>query len=145
MATLAFALQKGQPEVTMPNDLSQLRVLIVDDEPLICWSIAETLGGCGAVVTQAATGLAAVRALAAVPEPDVVLLDYHLPDSHDLRLLATMKRMSPRSQVILMSACCTPEIARRALAVGACLVVGKPLDMCVVPALVREVAGLRPH
>ena len=129
----------------MPENLSELRVLIVDDEPLICWSIAETLEECGVVVTQAGNWVAAVRALVAAPEPDVVLLDYHLPDSHDLTLLATVKRLAPHSQVILMSAYCTPEIAKRALAVGACLVVGKPLDMCVVPALVREVASSRTH
>jgi hypothetical protein len=56
MANQAFALQRDQPQVSMPNDMSQLRVLVVDDEPLICWSIAETLGDCGVVVTQRATG-----------------------------------------------------------------------------------------
>jgi two-component system nitrogen regulation response regulator NtrX len=129
----------------MHDDLSQLRVLIVDDEPLICGSLADTLGECGVVVTQAGNWVAAVRALVAAPEPDVVLLDFQLADSHDLTLLATVKRLAPHSQVVLMSAHCTPEIAREALAVGACLVVAKPLDMCVVPALVREVAGSRTH
>jgi DNA-binding NtrC family response regulator len=129
----------------MPNESPALRVLIVDDEPLICWSLAETLGECGGVVTEASNGAAAVRALACAPEPDVVLLDYHLPDSCDLGLLATVKRLAPRSQVILMSAYCTPEVTRQAIAEGAYRVVSKPIDMAAVPALVREAATRVTH
>jgi two-component system response regulator (stage 0 sporulation protein F) len=129
----------------MPNEASPLRVLIVDDESLICWSLAEMLGECGEVVTQASDGEAAVRALANAPEPDVVMLDYQLPDSHDLRLLSRVRRLAPHSRVILMSAFCTPEIASRALALGACRVVSKPIDMQDVPALVRDAAASNPH
>lgn len=129
----------------MQHETSPLRVLIVDDEPLICWSLAEMLGECGVVVTQAGSGAATVCALANAPEPDVVLLDYYLPDSHDLTLLVTVKRLAPRSQVILMSAYCTPEMARQALAQGACRVVAKPFDMYDVPALVRDAAASPIH
>lgn len=129
----------------MPNESSPLRVLVVDDEPLICWSLAETLGERGELVTEATTGDEAIRALASAPEPDVLLLDYQLPDSHDLSLLSTVRRLAPNSRVILMSAHYTPEIARQALALGACRVVSKPIDMHHVPALVREAADSRPH
>ena len=127
------------------NCTRALRVLVVDDEPLICWSIAETLGHSGDVVTKAESRQAAIRALANAPAPDVVLLDDQLPDSRDLGLLSTVKRLAPHSQVILMSAYCTREIAEQALAQGAYRVVSKPIDMHEVPALVREAAGSRPH
>jgi len=129
----------------VPNQASPLRVLIVDDEPLIRWSLTETLGDCGQVVTEAGDGEMAIRALANALEPDVVLLDYRLPDSQDLGLLSTVRRLAPDSRVILMSAYCTPEIARQALALGAYCVVNKPLDMRDVPALVRDAAASRPH
>ena len=130
----------------MTNDLPALRVLIVDDEPLICWSLAETLSECGDVVTEADSGAAAIRALtAASGEVDVVLLDYRLPDSHDLRLLSAVKRLAPHSQVILMSAYCTVDIANDALALGAFRVVAKPIDMRDVPALVHAAASPRLH
>ena len=122
----------------MPNEPSALRVLIVDDEPLIAWSLAETLADYGDIVTEAATGDAAIRALAIAPAPDVVLLDYHLPDSHDLNLLVAVRRLAPVSRVILMSAYCTPEIAKRALSLGAHGVVAKPIDMHDVPMLVHR-------
>lgn len=123
-----------------------LRVLVVDDEPLICWSLSETLRGDGHIVTEARTGAAAVRALSDARGPiDVVLLDFKLPDVHDLSLLSTVRRLSPSSRVILMSAYATPDIACEALALGAAGVVNKPIDMHDVPALVHDAARLRPN
>jgi len=129
----------------MTCEIPPIRVLVVDDEPLICWSLAEALTECGDEVSEAGSGAAALRVLAAARTPiDVVLLDYCLPDCHDLALLAAMKRLAPRSQIILMSAYCTPEVAKDALAIGAHCVVNKPIDMRDVAALVREAVS-RPH
>lgn len=55
-------------------------------------------------------------ALTAATEPvDVVLLDYRLPDSNDLTLLATIRRLAPGSSVVLMTAYGTPEVTEGAL------------------------------
>jgi DNA-binding NtrC family response regulator len=130
----------------METQSAPLRVLVVDDEPLICWSLAETLSDSGDLVTEARSGAAAVRALSEASEPiDVVLLDYKLPDVKSLSLLATVRRLSPSSRVILMSAYATPEIAKDALALGAFRVVNKPIDMHDVPALVHDTARSRPN
>jgi hypothetical protein len=55
MARLVSALQQNSRRRDMANQVPALRVLIADDEPLICWSLAETLSGCGDVVTEAKT------------------------------------------------------------------------------------------
>ena len=103
---------------------SPLRVLVFDDEPLISWSLSQTLSDGGDIVTEASTAAATTRALTECREPiDVVLLDYQLSDVHDLSLLAAVRRLSPTSRVILMSAHTTPEIAKEALALGAVRVV----------------------
>jgi DNA-binding NtrC family response regulator len=126
--------------------VAPLRVLVVDDEPLICWALAETLGDRGDIVIRAGNGEAAVCAVTKASEPiDVVLLDYRLPDSSDLGLLSTIRRLSPDSQVILMSAYCTPEVMKEALALGAYCVVSKPINMHDVSGLVSEAAGSRSH
>src|SRR5579864_1731556 len=112
----------------MNTHSSSLVVLVVDDEPLICWSLAETLGDRGDIVIEADTGAAAMRALSEAREPiDVVLLDYELPDVHNLSLLSAMRRLWPDSRVILMSAHATPEIAKEALALGVSRVISKPV------------------
>src|SRR5947207_3215040 len=97
------------------NVKSRLRVLIVDDEPLACWSLLETLAACGDVVTKADSGAAAVRALCESPDPvDVVLLGYYLLDLQALILLSMVKRLSPSTRVVLMSAHATPDVAKQA-------------------------------
>ncbi|OFW14279.1 MAG: hypothetical protein A3F69_04930 [Acidobacteria bacterium RIFCSPLOWO2_12_FULL_66_10] len=113
-----------------------LRVLIVDDEPLLRWSLAETLADCGCEVTETGDGCGATSVLQDAPRPfDVVMLDYRLPDSEDLSLLASIRRLSPQTPVILMTAFGTPEVARGALDLGAFRVLSKPFEM-------EDIAGL---
>jgi len=114
-------------------------VLVVDDEALIRWSLAEMLGERGYVVTQASDGRMALAAIEDAAEPfDVVLLDYRLPDSADLRLLETMRRLAPSSQVIMMTAHNSPELAQGATALGAYSVISKPFDVESLAALVNQ-------
>jgi CheY-like chemotaxis protein len=119
-----------------------LHVLVVDDEALLSWSLGQALTDCGDVVLHASNGAAALRTLAADDAPpDVVMLDYWLPDSHDFRLLEALHRLSPASHVILMSANLTMEMAREALERGASCVLHKPIDMCQIAAVVRWVVA----
>ena len=114
----------------MVENFHALRVLVVEDELLIRWSIAETLSSAGHSVVEAEDGAAAVRALMNPADAvDAVVLDYRLPDSNDLTLLTTIRRLSPRSAVILMTAYGTPEVTKGALELGAYRVVPKPFDM----------------
>jgi DNA-binding NtrC family response regulator len=123
-----------------------LRVLVVDDEPLIRWSLAETLSERGYLVTEAGDAAATRSAVRNVDEaPDVVLLDFRLPDSNDLGLLATIRREVPAAQVILMTAHGTPETIRGALELGAYCVVSKPFEVADLARLVSEAhAAARP-
>ena len=120
----------------------RLRVLIVEDELLIRYAIAETLGLAGHTVIEADNGAAAVRALTNTTDPiDVVMLDYRLPDSNDLTLLAAIRRLSPQSGVILMTAHGTPEVTKGALDLGAYEVMHKPFELSRSRTLATE--GLR--
>lgn len=108
----------------------RLRILVVEDETLIRWSITETLGQQGHTVMEADDAASAVKALQDADEDiDVVLLDYRLPDSNDLGLLAKVRTLQPKSAVVMMTAYGTPEVTAGALALGAYRVLGKPFDM----------------
>ena len=124
---------------------TRLRVLVVEDESLIRWSIVETLACMGHTVVEADDAESAIRMLGGLPEPaDVVLLDYRLPDSNDLTLLATIRRLAPSSAVVMMTAHGTPDLTRGALDLGAYRVVDKPFDMHELePILVDACAALR--
>ena len=123
----------------MHENFRALRVLVVDDEMLIRWSIAETLAHAGHTVIEAKDGATAVRALRYDAErPDAVVLDYRLPDSNDLTLLATIRQLSPESAVVMMTAFGTPEVVKGALDLGAYQVLHKPFDMHDLQSLLEE-------
>jgi DNA-binding NtrC family response regulator len=116
-----------------------LRILVAEDEALLRWSIAELLRRCGHTVVEAASASTVAEAMAAATEPiDVVMLDFRLPDSADLRLLEEVRRRMPRTAVVLMTAYGTPEVVQGALERGAYCVVDKPFDLHDVEPLIRS-------
>lgn len=66
-------------------------VLIVDDDPVISRPLANGLKGAGYEVIQAATGADAL-ALGNERQPQLVLLDYQLPDINGLEVLTRLRR-----------------------------------------------------
>ena len=113
-------------------------MLVVDDEPLIRWSLVETLEQSGHAVVEAGDAESAIRSVSAGEPFDVVLLDYRLPDSNDLNLLATIRKLAPASAVIMMTAFGTPEVITGALKLGAYQVISKPFEVHEVAALVLQ-------
>jgi DNA-binding NtrC family response regulator len=123
----------------MANWKPRLTVLVVDDEALLRWSIAEVLRLSGYTVIEATNAHEARDVISCTSEPiDVVLLDIRLPDSTDLQLLEEVCRQVPTSAVVLMTAYDTPEIVQGALDRGAYCVLSKPFDMHTIAGLVAE-------
>jgi DNA-binding NtrC family response regulator len=117
------------------------RVLVVDDEPLIRWSIIETLAKRGADVEQAGDAASALKAIVTAPLPfDAVVLDLRLPDMRDLSLLATIRQLLPDATLVLMTAYGTDEVVEKAIALGAVGVLNKPFEL---RSLVDAVYGAR--
>jgi two-component system nitrogen regulation response regulator GlnG len=122
-----------------PRKFPRVRVLVVDDEPLIRWSCAETLGDSGFQVIEVDNGAAALFALTHPNAgADVVLLDLMLPDFCDLSLLAVMRRLAPEVPIVVMTAFATSEIVERARRFGAFAVITKPFEMEELAPLLRR-------
>ena len=114
-------------------------VLIVDDESLIRWSLAQTLLDHDYTVMEAGDGKQALAVLRNSPEPiAVVMLDYRLPDTTGLQLLSVIRRLSPESRVVMMTAYGTTEVLAEAIRLGAVCVISKPVEMQDVPAIVSR-------
>jgi DNA-binding NtrC family response regulator len=120
---------------------SPRRALVVDDEPLIRWSLTETLGDHGYTVVEAENARTARAAVSDGVAFDVVLLDFMLPDSNDLSLLADIRRLAPDACVIMMTAYETPEMVWKAKDLGALRVVNKPFEVADILALVDSALG----
>jgi DNA-binding NtrC family response regulator len=110
------------------NNQSWNKVLIVDDEPAIRWVLAEALRGWDYETVEAETGAAALAALV-TERPAAVLLDINLPDSSGLDLLREIKRHSPQTAVIMITAEALYENAVAALRGDADDFIGKPINL----------------
>lgn len=115
-----------------------VHVLVVDDEPLIRWSVAESLGHLGFDVEEATDAASALRIVSNAALPfGVVILDLRLPDMQDLSLLGTIRQVLPRAHVVLMTAFGTPEVVADAKAMGADVLV-KPFELKELNRLVAR-------
>ena len=104
-------------------------VLVVDDEPLIRWSVTEALADIGMDVEQASDAHNALRIVTSAPRSfNVVVLDLRLPDMDDLSLLGTLRQLLPDARLVLMTAFGTPEVVAEAEAIGA-TVITKPFEL----------------
>ena len=119
-------------------------VLVVDDEHLIRWSLAERLKADGLTVVEAETAQGALDRFGA--DIDLVLLDYRLPDSDGLRVLKKMKAAQPEVPIILLTAFSSIETAVEAMKQGAYHYANKPFNLeeiALVVAKALETTALR--
>jgi two-component system, NtrC family, response regulator AtoC len=111
-------------------------ILVVDDEPLIRWSLAERLTQEGYRVVEAADGR---ETLDHLRDPvDLVLLDYRLPDTDGLTLLKQIKAHDPDTLVILLTAYASIETAVEVMKQGAYHYANKPFDLDEITLLVQK-------
>ena len=103
------------------------KVLIVDDERLVRWSLRQKCEEWGYHVLEAETGAAALR-LAHNESPDLVLLDVRLPDHSGLDILRELKNHQDARAVIMITADPQLDDIKAALKLGAYDFVGKPID-----------------
>lgn len=116
------------------------RVLVVDDEALLRWSLAEMLTTIGYHVVEARDGREARLAFADAAHPiDAVLLDLKLPDASGVQLLREARARCLTCPIIVMTAFGAAETVDAALAGGAIQVVTKPFDLDDMLRLVRRV------
>jgi DNA-binding NtrC family response regulator len=112
-------------------------VLVVDDEPLIRWSVTETLAELGLDAMQADCAAAALRAITTTALPfDVIVSDLRLPDMTDLSMVATIRQLLPETPLVLMTAFSTPEIIAEARRLGVRAVLHKPFELGELVSLV---------
>jgi two-component system, NtrC family, response regulator AtoC len=109
-------------------------ILVVDDEALIRWSLAERLHADGYEVLEAETGQAALEKLA--EGVDLVLLDYRLPDTDGVSVLRKIKESDQDILVILLTAYASVDTAVEAMKLGAYHFANKPFNLDEVAAVV---------
>jgi CheY-like chemotaxis protein len=120
--------------------MSQKKVLVVDDDKLICWALEKEFAALDletCIVGNAADALAELR-----KQPyDIVFLDIHLPDLNGLELLQEIDRISPDATIIIMSGDASETNRQRAFTGGALQFLEKPFDLSEVHGILRSATG----
>jgi two-component system response regulator AtoC len=107
--------------------MSGEKVLIVDDEKLIRWSVRRQVEEWGYTALEAESGtggLAQIRAEA----PDLILLDVRLPDLSGIEVLREIKQNNLSIPVIMITGDPQLDDIKTAIKLGALDFVKKPLD-----------------
>jgi CheY-like chemotaxis protein len=96
-----LAAQKGSGFVRMTTN-SALRVLLVDDDPLVLEVLSVALAENGLVCRTALDGFEAIRSLLEAPF-DVIISDLRTPNISGFELLGIIRQRFPESAVIVIS------------------------------------------
>ncbi|WP_437204571.1 sigma-54-dependent transcriptional regulator [Planctomicrobium sp. SH664] len=104
------------------------RILVIDDEPAICWAFDQALSDQGHEVCIASTAESALSEIERF-EPDAILLDYRLPGMNGLSALKQLRETRRQTPVVLMTAFGSLDLAVDALGEGAFDYLPKPFDL----------------
>jgi two-component system nitrogen regulation response regulator NtrX len=113
------------------------RILVVDDEQNIRWSLGLVLGDAGYRVVSAGDGVEALAAVEAEP-PDAVFLDIELPKLNGMEVLRRLRTERPDLPVVMVTGHGTIERAVEATRLGALDFVEKPFSSDRILLLARN-------
>ncbi|HEX5443547.1 MAG TPA: response regulator, partial [Pirellulales bacterium] len=105
-----------------------LKLLVIDDEPNIRYSIEQVFTG-GKIAVLTADSADEGLQLAADHSPDVILLDIRLGSRSGLEVFHQLRQIDPKSLVIFVTGHGTADTAIEAMKIGAYDYLVKPLDV----------------
>ena len=121
------------------------KVLIVDDDAAITQQLYWTL--CDEFEALTANDLSTALRRATIYEPDILILDLHLPPTPDaldtgLRILDFVKVRRPAPKIFVVSAAAGIGVEKACYQHGADVFIGKPIDIERLVSEVRRAAAL---
>lgn len=114
------------------------KILVVDDEPIVCLSLTNWLQEENYLARAAGDGPSAI---AAIREEnwDVVLLDLKMPGMDGLEVLRKIKEIAPHTAVIMMTAYASVPSSVQAMKEGAYDYIIKPLDVEELTLMLKKI------
>jgi two-component system, NtrC family, response regulator AtoC len=113
------------------------KILVVDDEKMIRWSLGEALRGWGYEPISAETAAAGLASFDA-EQPAAILLDINLPDGSGLEVLRQIRHRQADAVVIMITANVLVDETIAALRGGAYDFIGKPINLEELQVAIRN-------
>ena len=120
-------------------------VLIVDDEPAICWAFREALSDDGHAVRVCPSAEDALRLTQKGWRPDVVVMDVRLPGIDGLTAIRQLREQIGDAPVVVITAFGSLDTAVRAIEEGAFDYLVKPFAFAELTARLEAVCRRTTH
>ncbi|NTU42580.1 MAG: response regulator [Nitrospirales bacterium] len=122
--------------------MEKQRILVVDDDPVICLSCKRILGSEGFSVFTAEDGESAIRNVEK-DEFDLIITDIRLPDVYGLQVVKETKTIQPKADVVVITGYPSLEDAKESIRLGAFEYLEKPFTPDFVTNVARKVFDKR--
>ena len=118
--------------------MRKLKILLIDDENIICWSFRKRFANQGFDVITAETGEKGL-ALFEKHDPEIVFIDNKLPSMQGLEVLEKIKQENEETFIVFMTAYGTIEKAVKAMKLGAFEYLNKPYSFEEVELILENI------
>jgi two-component system, NarL family, response regulator LiaR len=119
------------------DDAPPLRTLVTDDDPLVRRLIRDTLQRDNiTVIAEATTGREAVE-LALFYRPDVVVMDYMMPEMDGIEATRRLYDQAPEIRVVMLTGAGDETLGLRGLRAGAAGFLSKDMELSSLPRALR--------
>lgn len=118
--------------------MKQLKILVIDDEKLIRWSLEKHLTAKGYSAFSAETGEEGVR-LFELHHPEVVFVDNKLPGMQGLDVILKLKSLDDETAIVFMTAYGSIETAVNAMKAGAAEYINKPFSFEEIDVILESI------
>jgi two-component system, NarL family, response regulator LiaR len=119
------------------EDTQPLRTIVADDDPLVRRLIRDTLQMDGVtVIAEASTGREAVE-LALFYRPDVVVMDYMMPEMDGIEATRAIYDQAPGVRVVMLTGAGDESLGLRGLRAGAAGFLSKDMELESLPRALR--------
>jgi len=123
--------------------LTRLRVLLADDYPGFITAIARLLAQDGHEVVGTVGDGAQLVEEAIRLQPDLILLDLQMPNIHGIDACVELRRVIPRTKIIMLTAETDTAVRERVLAAGASAFITKQAVVSELPAAIERICADR--
>ena len=118
---------------------NKLRVLILDDEPIVCKRLKPSLEKLGFEVDTFTRGFEALQAVEK-SRYDIIVTDLKMEGMDGMRFLQEAKKLYPETEVIVITGFATMETAKESFKKGVFDFIAKPFNLNEIQKVVQRAA-----
>jgi DNA-binding NtrC family response regulator len=106
-----------------------MKILVIDDEELVCWSLRKSFERSGSISVHCAYSAGEAMRYLESHQCDVIITDLRLPDAQGFDIVRMIQLATPDAKVIVISGDLSGDMEQRMLSQGIVCCMSKPFDL----------------